>query len=170
MWGSACTIFTSLNLWGHSWCFISYLPAYWSLDCLLNSILSCSRCYFVLIQPISWKFKLMCDRPTDGRTDRWTDGWTQPLILRRSKKKDALLKPDFDILPIIGKTKLKNNSKLLLSAFICNVPQLSSSFSFATMLKNVKRVKIHFFKTLLKLKIKQKHVVLIYFVFLNYQS
>ena len=47
------------------------LPAYLSLNCFLNGIVSCSRCYFVRIQPISQKFNLcVTDRPTDRRTDK----------------------------------------------------------------------------------------------------
>ena len=37
------------------------------LNCLLNGIDLCPRCYFVQIKPISQKFK-WCE--TDGRTDR----------------------------------------------------------------------------------------------------
>ena len=40
------------------------LPAYLSLSCLLNGIVSCSWCYFVQIQPISPKFN-SCDLRTD---------------------------------------------------------------------------------------------------------
>ena len=46
------------------------LPAYLSLNRLLNGIVSCSRCYFVQIQPISKKFNSsVTDGPTDGRMD-----------------------------------------------------------------------------------------------------
>ena len=37
-------------------------------------------------------------------------------ILRRSKKKDAVLKPDFDSLPVVGETKLKKAFKVGVSA------------------------------------------------------
>ena len=54
------------------------LPAYLSLNQLLNGILSHSWCYSVQIWPISQKFNSCvtdgrADRPTDGRTDRRTD-------------------------------------------------------------------------------------------------
>ena len=53
------------------------LPAYLSLNRLLNGILSYSWCYFVQIRPISQKFNLcVTDRRTDGPTDRPTDGHT----------------------------------------------------------------------------------------------
>ena len=45
-----------------------WLLVYLSLNRLLNSILSCSWCYFVKIQLISQKFNV-CDGRTDGRTD-----------------------------------------------------------------------------------------------------
>ena len=57
------------------------LPAHLSLNCLSNSIISCSWCYFVSIllkYHISQKFN--CDGQTDqrkdGRMDRPMDGWT----------------------------------------------------------------------------------------------
>ena len=50
------------------------LLAYLYLNGLSNGIVSCSKCYFVLIQPgnlISQKFNsCVMDRPMDGRTDR----------------------------------------------------------------------------------------------------
>ena len=50
------------------------LPAYLSLNCLLNGIVSCSQCYFVQIQPISQKFySCVTDGPTDEPTDGPTD-------------------------------------------------------------------------------------------------
>ena len=64
------------------------LPAYLSLNCLCNGVISCSLCHFVQTQSISWEFNLcVTDRPTDGgmegctdgrmdgRTDGWKDGW-----------------------------------------------------------------------------------------------
>ena len=67
-----------------------------------------------------------------GGITTYTIGYTKTL-----KKKDALLKPQFDRLPIIREQKSKKELKLLFSAFICDVPQLSSFFSLAAMLKNV---------------------------------
>ena len=54
--------------------FSGELPAYLSLNSLLNGILSCSWCYFVRIRPISQKFNsFVTDQRTDGRTDGRTD-------------------------------------------------------------------------------------------------
>ena len=39
------------------------------------------------------------------------------LLLRRSKKKDAILKPDFDSLPVVEKTKLKKGFEALFLSF-----------------------------------------------------
>ena len=61
-------------------------------------------------------------------------------------KEDALLKPDFDSLSIVRETKLKNILKLLFCAFICNIAQLSSSFSWAAILKNDQKSQNSFFK------------------------
>ena len=50
------------------------LLSYLSMNCLLNGVLSCSRCYFVRIQSISQKFNsCVTDRRTDGPTDGRTN-------------------------------------------------------------------------------------------------
>ena len=49
-------------------CVLTICPNY-----LLNGIVSCSRCYYVQIQPISQEFNWLV---TDGRTDEPMDGWT----------------------------------------------------------------------------------------------
>ena len=49
------------------------LPAYLSLNCLFNGVVSCSWWYFVQIQFISQKFNSL---GTDGRTDGRADGRT----------------------------------------------------------------------------------------------
>ena len=57
--------------------FSGELPAFLSLNRLLNGILSYSWCYFVRIRPISQKFNsCVTDGRTDRRTDRRTDGPT----------------------------------------------------------------------------------------------
>ena len=63
------TSWTEFGLQMHS----RELPAYLSLNRLLNGILSYSWCYFVQICPISWRFNSCV---TDGPTDEQTDGPT----------------------------------------------------------------------------------------------
>ena len=58
------------------------LPAYSSLNCLFDDIVSCSWCFFVQIQPrdpISQKSNLfLIDGLSDAPTDGPTDGRTHP--------------------------------------------------------------------------------------------
>ena len=56
------------------------LLSYLSMNCLLNGVLSCSRCYFVRIKSISQKF-ILC--VTDGRTS-YKDARTHLLKARIS--------------------------------------------------------------------------------------
>ena len=62
--------------------FSGELPAYLSLNRLLNGILSYSYSYFVQIQPISQKFNSCV---TDGPTDRPAHRRTHPLIEMRER-------------------------------------------------------------------------------------
>ena len=65
------------------------------------------------------------------------------------------MKLNFDNLLVVGKTKLEKQLKLF-SAFICEVAQLSSSFSLAAMLKNVQESQNPLFKNSIKMEKQEK--------------
>ena len=71
------------------------LPAYLSLNRLLNGTVSCSRCYFVQIRPISQKFNsCVTHQPTDGRTNlliEFRDARTHLKITKRWWRTDGVL-------------------------------------------------------------------------------
>ena len=99
-------------------CVLGELPAYLSLNRLLNGILSYSWCYFVQFRPISQKFNSCVTdrrmvRRRDGRTDRQTDGHT---LLKRCENASKNSNFDSDFIsarPLIRENADLDNCELL---------------------------------------------------------